>query len=169
MPAFAADYGMPGQGTWYLRGDVGVGIADFSIWNNEVGIATGIGVGYRYNELVRTDLTFDAAFDYDQTLFGLNASLDAYSIMMNGYLDVPTGYALSPYIGAGIGYGWLEAKAGAVSANGDGIALAAMAGVSYDFSQNITLDLGYKFRTFLDNGEDFNDHLLRAGVRFNFN
>lgn len=160
-PAYAGQ-----AGTWYLRGDVGVGISDFSIWTDDAAVAAGGGFGYNYSDMFRTDITFDGVFGYDQRFFGINVDLDTYSVMANGYWDIPMG-GFTPYLGAGIGYGWAEVSALGVSADDDGLAVGGMAGVAFDMSQNVTLDVGYKYRRIFLGGEDVGDHMIRGGVRFN--
>ena len=74
---------------------------------------------------------------------------------------------VTPYIGGGIGWG-------EVKGNGfkdDGLSLAAMAGLSFDLSHNVAIDLGYKLR-YIDlstGGVDYwIDHMVRGGLRFSF-
>ena len=157
------------QGSWYARGDVGVGLTGYSIWDDEAALALGGGIGYKYSSMFRTDVTFDAAIDYEQRFFGVNVDLDAYNVMLNGYLDFPMGAGFEPYVGVGVGYGWGEASAAGITVDDDGFALGGMAGVAYNLTHNIALDLGYKYRRIFIGGEDFDDHLLRGGVRFYFN
>jgi opacity protein-like surface antigen len=181
-PAMAADYTAPSQGAWYLRGEAGVGITDFSILDGETAFAMGVGIGYKYNEMLRTDITFDAAFDYsDSVTLGAvgaaplvaTASVDAYDIMLNGYFDLPMFGAFKPYIGAGIGYGWVDgsvsAGGGTIAGDDDGLALGGMAGITFDLSEQMAIDVGYKYRVIMISGEDFDDHLIRGGLRFYFN
>ena len=181
-PVMAGGHSASGEGAWYLRGEAGVGISSYSILDSETAFAMGIGIGYKYNEMLRTDITFDAAFDYSESItFGAvgaaplvaSASLDAYDVMLNGYLDISMFGMIKPYIGAGIGYGWVD---GTVSAGGvtiagddDGLAVAGMAGVTIDLSEQLAIDVGYKYRVIMISGEDFDDHLIRAGLRFYFN
>ncbi|MDH3741983.1 MAG: outer membrane beta-barrel protein [Hyphomicrobiales bacterium] len=156
-------------GTWYLRGDIGVGISDFAIWDDEIAIAGGGGFGYYYNQMFRSDITFDGAFDYEQRVLGVDVSLDTYSVMANGYWDIPAGGGFTPYLGAGVGYGWADASAAGFTASTDGVAVAGMAGASFNMTQSIALDLGYKYRRIILNGQDIGDHMVRAGVRFDLN
>ena len=165
-PAAAADFEQAAQGSWYMRGDLGIGITDYAVWNNEVGFAAGAGIGYKYNDNLRTDITFDAAFEYERTVLGVDATLDGYSLMMNGYWDIPIG-VFQPYMGAGVGYGWTD-TAGA-STDDDGLAIAGMAGVTINMTHSSDFDLGYKYRRILIGGEDFDDHLIRAGIRLYMN
>lgn len=163
-PAYAGQ-----AGTWYLRGDIGVGISDFAVWQDEVAVAAGAGFGYNYSEMFRTDVTFDGTFGYETNVFGIGADLDAYSVMVNGYMELLMGAGLKPYLGAGVGYGWAEVSALGLSADDDGVAIAGMAGISYDLSQDMTLDMGYKYRRIIIGGEDVGDHMIRAGLRLNIN
>ena len=162
-PAFAD------EGSWYLRGDAGLGISSYAIWDGELAFAAGAGVGYQYNSMFRTDITFDAAFDYEANFFGFSTSLDAYDVMLNGYFDFPMGSRLTPYIGAGVGYGWAEASAAGVSVDDDGVAVGGMAGVAFDVNSTMALDVGYKYRVIFIDGDEVDDHLIRAGIRFSLN
>ncbi len=163
---------MPQQshvGAWYLRGDVGVAISkDFDIIGSEETVGFGAGVGYRFDSMFRADVTFDGAVDYNFSAFGVGVDVDAYSVMANGYVDFPLTTVIKPYIGAGVGYGWVEASGGGLSADDDGFAFGAMAGVSYDLTANMAIDVGYKFRNISISGEDFQDHMIRGGLRFSF-
>src|SRR5690606_14280174 len=75
----------------------------------------GLGVGYRFSELFRSDLTVDWTGDY--------GNADATTVMGNGYIDFVFGGFLRPYIGAGIGWGDVDQPGG----SDDGLALAAHA------------------------------------------
>ncbi len=153
-------------GGWYIRGDIGIGFSDADNQpNSEEGFAVGGGLGYRFNEMFRADVTFDGVFDY-----GFGNGVDSYGILANGYIDIPLNWVVTPYVGAGIGWG--EASGNGVS--DDGVSFAAMGGFSYDLSQSLALDLGYKYRyTDLSASKTggvsyWADHMVRAGVRFSF-
>lgn len=170
--AIAADYDPEPTYTpttlsgWYIRGDIGFAISDINVGgvDEEDAPAVGFGLGYRFNEMFRADVTFDGAFDYD---FG--SGVDSYGVLANVYLDVPIDFIVTPYVGGGIGWG-------EVSGNGiddDGISFATMAGFSFDMSQSIVLDIGYKFRytdlSQAKTGLDYwAEHMFRAGVRIGF-
>jgi opacity protein-like surface antigen len=153
-------------GSWYIRGDFGVGIADAdNQLNDEAAFAVGAGLGYRFTELFRADITFDGAFDYD---FG--NGVDAYGVLANGYIDIPLGWIVTPYLGAGIGWGQVDGN----GINDDGVSFAGMGGISFDFSSNMSIDVGYKYR-YIDltasqtGGVSYwADHLVRAGLRYSF-
>ena len=171
VPAVAADLEPEPQptydpGGWYIRGDIGVGISDADNQpNTEEAFAVGAGIGYRFSELFRADVTFDGAFDYD---FG--SGVDAYGVLGNVYLDIPLDWVVTPYIGGGIGWG----EANGNGFKDDGVSFAAMAGISFDFSSNMAIDVGYKYR-YIDltssktGGVSYlADHLIRAGLRYSF-
>jgi len=85
-------------------------------------------------------------------------------VTANGYIDVPLGLPITPYIGAGVGWGFVNADS---SHNEDGLAAALTAGVTFDVTQNVAVDVGYRFRTiFLD--DDVQDHAVTGGLRFKF-
>lgn len=185
-PASAFDYSGGGQGAWYLRGDAGVAFGNYDvlgveIFDMETAFAAGGGFGYQFTSMIRSDITFDAAFNYSRSetvILGAGpvtakVSADTYTVMLNGYLDVPMFGMFTPYVGAGVGYGWAEAKAsvtgvGSISADDDGLALAGMAGVAVGITENVALDIGYKFQTISIEGDDPGEHMFRGGVRFYF-
>jgi outer membrane autotransporter protein len=68
--------------------------------------------------------------------------------MFNAYYDIDTGTRFTPYVGAGLGYAHLKAKAnGDVygSESADNLAWQLGAGVSYAATDNISVDLGYRY------------------------
>ena len=158
----------PSYGGWYIRGDAGIAFSDADNQpSTEEAFAVGAGIGYRFNQMFRIDATYDGAYDYDfGGAFGNN--VDAYSVMGNLYIDIPISFIVQPYIGGGVGWG--EVDGGAFN-NDDGVAFAGMAGLDFDLSSNLVLDLGYKFRYIDINAgpvDYWTDHSFRAGLRFLF-
>lgn len=150
----------PVVASWYVRGDAGVGASDNgSLARNDEAFSFGLGVGYKYNDWARSEIAFDFAGKYNN---GLGSNTDAYSLMLNGYLDAPIwfGGLVAPYIGAGIGWG--------NALSDDGFAFALLAGLNINISENLVLDAGYKYRIISISGPDWNDHLFRAGLRWYF-
>lgn len=126
------------------------------------------------------------------------ADYKAIGIMANGYVDLGTLAGLTPYLGAGLGVTrlrWSEVSlstgclpgaaacsgAGAIdqSFNGDSswrLTYALMAGVSYDVTERLKLDIGYRYSQ-IDDGDMFGSgdtsgrddglgrHEVRAGLR----
>lgn len=128
----------------------------------------------------------------------IRANYTAIGVMANGYVDIGTLAGFTPYVGAGLGVTHLRwtdisattscvAGAGACSGagavtqsfNGDSswrLTYALMAGVSYDITERLKLDFGYRFSQIAD-GDIFGSrdtdglddglgrHEIRAGLR----
>jgi opacity protein-like surface antigen len=116
-----------------------------------------------------------------------NADAVAVSFMVNGYVDLGTYVGFTPYVGGGLGYtyvdwGSLSSSIFCVGATcpGGGTPLAttehegaqswrftyaAMAGLAYDVSRNLKIDLGYRYRR-IDGGSmfDFDPASASAGA-----
>jgi opacity protein-like surface antigen len=166
--SFAADYA-PNVPTdaqtntgFYLRSDVGASFLRWSAFNNDTGIIAAVGAGYQWNDYFRTDITGQWAGGYN---IGLADNIHTTKILANGYFDLGSSNVLTPYIGAGIGYGWAY---GDTYGSTSGLALAAHAGVAYNMTNNMALDVGYHF---IDTVGDTNqpvEHQITAGFRFKF-
>jgi len=158
-PAPAAHDG----GSWYIRGDLGISFSDADNQpNSEEAFAVGGGIGYRFSEMFRADVTFDGAFDY-----GFGNGVDSYGVLANVYIDFPLNLPVTPYIGGGVGWGEVDGN----GFKDDGVSFAGMAGFSFGLSSNLDIDLGYKLRyTDLNAGgvDYWIDHMVRAGLRFSF-
>ena len=126
---------------WYLRGDIGnvfgtrLDDVDYRIFDSGSGsfdeasfasgdlhsaLSWGLGLGYGFNEWIRTDLTVDAfRASFEGTMSSPLPCLPAYpgtscrsadrsdmsavSVMANAYVDFGTIVGITPYLGAGIG------------------------------------------------------------------
>jgi opacity protein-like surface antigen len=91
------------------------------------------------------------------------ANLSSYVTMLNGYADLGTWYGVTPYVGAGLGFaynklfgmtdtgtaftqGVLSPVGGYLSDGGKwNLAWGLMAGLSFDVTENLKLDLGYRY------------------------
>ncbi|MBT6094995.1 MAG: porin family protein [Rhodospirillaceae bacterium] len=181
---------------FYIRGDIGYGFSADPDGSTSAGNMTaeavdnapliGGGLGYRFNDNFRTDLTFDFRSDADVEATtaggaGVNSEVNGWTLMANGYWDINHFEGITPYLGAGIGYALLEtsdqiggnAETGASSSN---LAWAAMLGASVDIGlPQALLDIGYRYISlgeFQQNGganyDDLMAHEIRAGLRYNF-
>lgn len=172
---------------WYLRGDVGYKFyrdpsarfrdplysgAKLDRYKNEdldEAFIFGGGVGYRFNEWFRTDVTVDyetkADFGgklgcYACSTKGLfsdeRAKISALTFLANAYFDIGTWHGFTPYVGAGIGtarvdlddYRYTNPNGTKGGFKGDhkwNLAWALMAGVGYEVSDNITIDANYRY------------------------
>jgi opacity protein-like surface antigen len=174
---------------WYLRGDIGYSFATtpkgaFTYRTFAAGtytdntyntgslaneISFGVGFGYRFNDLIRADVTaenFNVRFNGTRdtcVVVGVDCTdtgeMNAWSVMLNGYVDLGTFAKFTPYVGAGAGMTY--ANWGTVTTTSPSFApvtfthagipnwrftYAAMAGVAYDVNKNLKIDLGYKYR-----------------------
>jgi opacity protein-like surface antigen len=131
----------------------------------------GIGAGYKFNNWFRADVTGEyrtsQRFQAIESATGpINGFYDAYNgsiqssvFLANGYFDLGNWYGFTPYVGAGAGVALHHVSSltdvGAVDAAGGlgwapshsttDFAFAAMAGVSFDVTQNVKLDVGYRY------------------------
>lgn len=194
---------LPAAGGWYLRGDIGykaysapkgsmsnpayggdgtVGSSPYlsngldQMIGESMGNAAdiGYGVGYKFNDYLRADLTLDYETPAQirgslwcedpapcgttgQYLDSERAKVAALTGLLNGYVDIGTYAGFTPYVGAGAGVSYLMTS-NVRSSNKDtttgynpsgdntwNFAWALMAGVSYAFNQNLSLDLGYRY------------------------
>ena len=137
-----------------------------------------------------------------------STSVTAWEVMANGYADLGTYVGLTPYVGAGLGmtnlkFDGLSNTSDCLDASGNVVpgcgytashggadswrlTWALMAGVSYDMTKNLKLDLGYRYSR-IEGGDMFNfdaptaalgatgvqgshgalsTHQLKAGVRY---
>jgi opacity protein-like surface antigen len=159
MPV-AADPAMMGI---YLRADLGWSFLEWAGGNDDNAIAGGAGIGYKFNDNLRADITGELSGDYN---VGPGATLNTKTVLGNVYFDWANDSMLTPYVGAGLGYGWVD-RAGA-GVDDSGFAVGLTAGVSVDLTSNIAVDMGYRFRDIMISGPDTMEHQAMAGLRFTF-
>ncbi len=188
------------QGGDYITYGPPPGTNSFTTGSLDGAMSLGAGVGYQINDWLRTDFTgdywFKARFTGSTagTCGGAPCSsvdttkMSALLLLANAYVDLGTYYSITPYIGAGIGGAYLKWDdlnnniSGSVTVH-DGtkdwrFAWALMAGASYCLTDNLDLDVGYRYtriqggRMFEFNGagpgfdHDFGTHEVRAGLRW---
>jgi opacity protein-like surface antigen len=95
------------------------------------------------------------------------------SVLFNGYYDFLEGSAFRPYITAGVGQARLDVQVEGDSGDDSALAYQFGAGVSYDMSENVTLD--FRYRYFATADVDFygleienTGHSVLFGVRYSF-
>lgn len=169
---------------WYLRGDIGYKVYDepsaefddpvigFVPFNNAEIDDTGLigaGIGYKFNDFFRADVTLDYEFPAQfygetpcQTCTTLPnfsreyADISALTTMVNAYVDLGRFSGVSPYVGAGIGSSYImtdninyilpDGSRGTFEGDGKwSLSWAVMAGVGLEFSPNLALDVGYRY------------------------
>lgn len=174
---------------FYQGNNVSNGLTDFHTAKLKNQFMGGVGVGYQINNHLRTDLTFDymggAKFKGSTkgTCFAGGSSavpctssdqatLRAFSLMANAYVDLATFGRFTPYIGAGIGgahVNWGKLKNTSCSdanpancdptewhggKSGMRFSYALMAGASIDVTCNLKADVGYRMR-YIHKGDMF--------------
>lgn len=191
------------------------GTSSFDAARLDSNFTYGGGIGYRFTDWLRGDMTVDhftARFNGTTSSPSLcpqfgncesSASLSAISFMANGYLDLGTYAGFTPYVGGGVGYTlarWGDLTSTCVglcntllptSSTRAGLSswrftYAAMAGLAYDVTPNMKVDVGYRYRN-VAGGNMFNfsagqqaagasgaqgqfprfhQHEIRAGLRY---
>jgi len=132
--------------------------------------------------------TQDANINYHYSGSGYIGSYDlevkTRHALANVYYDIATGTKVTPFIGAGLGIGQIEGK---VSSNDWGVSESMKktkfiwqigAGVSFAASENVAIDLGYRYIDYgdfsktVDDGEkwslDTSANEFYLGVRYGF-
>ena len=186
---------------WVAATDTGLRVTD--VWESREQFddarfskpfSYGFGMGYQFNNFLRTDLTtdfFNSSFDADSSIgracpgenagtgcdFTHDSGYNAISVMANGYVDLGTYAGFTPYIGAGVGatnVQWDDLKTRATCVDGAGVCgdtsqgdpvrnpgeeswrftYALMAGASYDLTNRVKLDIGYRYSD-IDGGKMF--------------
>ena len=172
-------------GSWYLRGDIGLtnqsvgslfnvlyDTAD-SVVNVDKGFDSspfvGIGIGYRYNDHLRFDVTgeYRGAASFHGLDIYTNDSVPAtddytatkkeLTFLANAYWDIGTWKGITPFLGAGIGASYNTISdfrdvnvpnlgvAYAASASSWNLAWALYAGVGYQVTPNLTIEAAYRY------------------------
>ena len=120
----------------------------------KVGPAYNIGIGYRFNESIRTDLNLQySELKYKDTVDKLKQNVKTMAAFINGYYDINFHESIVPYITAGIGVGRNDAgdlKELAVTKDRKGKTTTNFiwnigAGAQYRINKNFAADLGYRY------------------------
>jgi opacity protein-like surface antigen len=147
----------------YLRGDIGWSFLDVSGADNDDNFVAGGGIGYQFTDYFRADITADWSGDYS---IAPGAEISTTTLLGNAYLDWANDSMFTPYVGAGIGWGWVDGSG--TAASDDGLALGAAAGVAIDVTNNLAVDMGYRFRNIDVSGGDTQEHQATVGMRVKF-
>ena len=148
----------------YLRGDLGASWLNWGSATNNMSYVGDAGIGYQVDQNWRTDLTYNWTGDYN---IAPGSTLHTNIVMGNVYFDWKNSTPITPYVGVGAGYGWQSATGGGAF-NSSGLAVGLRAGVAYDFTSNLALDVGYRFNDILVSGQNTPEHQVAAGLRVKF-
>jgi opacity protein-like surface antigen len=115
--------------------------------------------------------------------------VNANYLLGNIWLDVPNETSLTPYVGGGLGLGWVDSDVlffgGPAGLGGNaktGMAYQLGAGIKYNLNDSIAFDLGYRFKNIIKfefdgtngvtgytaKGDDFNSHNIQLGLTYSF-
>lgn len=171
-------------------------------WSSKSGYTIGGAIGYNFAG-AGVPVRAEAEYLYhDQFKYSANnatsggatgsftSKIDIHTLFANVYYDFKTGTAFTPYVGAGLGIAWINQKvastfqgwtAGTSDGSYDATSFAwnLGAGVGYSLTDNIILDLGYRYTNFgdakkVDNGrisfqaKDLQAHEALLGLRYQF-
>jgi len=149
--------------------DVGVGY-QFNNWFR-ADVTSELRGGSQFQGLqVLNDSASPAGNGYTSQQFAdfYRGNLDTYLLMLNGYVDVGTWYGITPFVGAGVGVaynrfsgltdngfsaqtypvtGTVSSATGGYISNGSStnFAWSLMTGLDFNVTQNLKLELGYRY------------------------
>lgn len=148
------------QSPFYVRGDVGWSMLN---WNgpDDSAVTAGVGLGYMWNEVLRSDVRLDWSGNYD--IGTQNA--DTVTLLGNAYIDIPLNLSITPYVGAGAGYGWMN---NGLNGDDSGFTYSLMAGATFDLSNSMALDAQFRYRDLMIGGPNATDESVTAGILFRF-
>jgi opacity protein-like surface antigen len=152
-----ANYGL------YLRADAGWSFLEWSGGADDDAFVLGGGIGYQYSDMFRMDVTADWSGKYD---VAPGAEISTTTVLGNAYLDFSNDTMFTPYVGVGAGYGWVNGSGPTVDDSGFALGLAA--GVAVDLTNNLAVDVGYRFRDIMISGPDSQEHQATVGLRVKF-
>jgi opacity protein-like surface antigen len=108
----------------------------------------------------------------------LNCDVSVLTLLTNGYFDFSTGGPLTPYITVGLGYSNVEIVIEGESYDDNLFTYQLGIGVGYAMTEQITLDLRYRYLGFEDYeysesgvgslSAEVSSHNITAGLRFAF-
>lgn len=168
----------------------------FFDFDSDIGWQFGVALGANFTDNLRgeVELSSGAVGLPDVTISGGPAPFfdgDTYAVtggsssatylLGNLWFDIDTGSGLTPYIGGGLGAGYVTAEGTAagtpVDLSGWGWAYQVGAGVKVDVADNMALDLGYRYKAIvgaeveggaIDAVADVGSHVVQVGLTFGF-
>lgn len=150
----------------------------------DTGFAFGGVVGTHVRDNVRVELEVSNWNADGQCVTGkcgiAELDMDALSVLGNAWLDIPVDANITPYVGAGLGVSWVELSGDGFSDTGTGFAWQLGAGFRSNLNHNVTIDIGYRFKSAAMDESDYNDlgianadfdaqaHVLQVGLNYRF-
>lgn len=152
-----------------------------------VGGAVGVEVGLGFRgevELAFQNNQADTVSSVGAGTLSDSGEVEAFTVLANLWYDFDLGMPITPYVGGGIGIGFVDGNAtdstGFTSFNDDDevFAFQVGAGISYSLTDVIDLSVGYRFRGLLDynpgsaaagftyDDDDLYSHVVVGGITF---
>ena len=142
------------------------------------GFGVAVGVAHKNsNGILRAELEYSKNANSTKPYGLIDFEVETQSVMLNTYYHLPTGTALTPYIGAGIGVSHVKGTADILGYSGNikktNFAWQAGAGISYDITDHFAIDAGYRYMDYgdfekYDISLDTSAHEFYTGVRVSF-
>lgn len=155
VPAYAQ---AAGEWGFYVRADAGWSWTEgWDTDGNE--FVGGGGVGYQFGDWIRADVVVDWSGKYSNLNYWYGFS-SFTTVLGNAYLDIPTGTFITPYVGGGVG---------STFAGGDnGFTYDFTGGAAFEITDNMAIDIGYRYINIAADHDGITGHQGLAGVRFGF-
>lgn len=175
-------------GSWSY-GPLGRAALGGSATDNNFGLGLSVGTDISYSSAfpVRVEAEYayrgKAKFDNGSDVVPLyndyarqSFEVTGHSLMFNAFYDFNTGTGFTPYLGGGIGMSYLNADywvaadeySGHATSDNWNFAWNVGGGVAYQFSDNMALDLGYRYMD-LGSADCGDKNILMNGRSFNAN
>jgi opacity protein-like surface antigen len=195
--ANAADAMAPAKSAFYVSVFGGASLLNdvSGVYNSTVNIVGRFNTGYLLGGAIGAHISdhFRAEVELSHSSWGLkdasiyggpfmpaSGTANATYLMGNLWYDFSNGSAFTPYVGGGLGAAWsnLQVNAGPVSSTSTNLAFQIGVGAKYAISDNIDLDIGYRFKDVQNvnwtepsgtlAGVGLVSHNIQAGITFNF-
>ena len=181
----AHDYALDLKTGYLFGGAIGMSITDMLRGEVELSHSGWKAKGFN---LSGVDGFGNPVFDSDSA----SGEMSATYLLTNIWADMHNKTAFTPYVGGGAGAGWADANtvfnvsgcpmcATSSYDKGEmGFAFQLGAGLKYDFTENVAMDLGYRYRSILNidfpnalgfgtfKDGDVNSHNVQLGLTYNF-
>lgn len=142
-----------------------------------------VAVGNTYN-VMNGDFRLELEYTKNADAKEKHAKVKTQGVLLNVYYDfnLRNDIPLTPYIGAGMGWGRAELKAPGNSVKDNGVSAQIGAGINYRLCEHTVVDLGYRYITYDDFDKEYRvpgylyekyeykprAHEILLGVRYEF-